>query len=140
MNSLIKRSNTNTSILDDFFDDFFGRPIQRNSGSCMRTDIKELDQGYELVIDVPGFSKEEIKISLNEGYLTIEAEHQEENEDKNGRFVRRERFLGSAARTYYVGEDIAQADIKAAYDKGTLTLQIPKQGTNVKEKQYITIE
>jgi HSP20 family protein len=137
MNSIVK---SNTSLLDDFFDDFFGRPIQRNSTSCMRTDIKEIDNGYELIIDVPGFSKEEIKISLDKGYLTVEAEHQEESEDKKGRFVRRERFLGSAARTYYVGEDIAQKDIKAAYEKGTLTLEIPKQGTNVKEKQYIAIE
>jgi HSP20 family molecular chaperone IbpA len=137
MNNVIR---SNTSLLDDFFDDFFGRPIQRNSTSCMRTDIKEIENGYELIIDVPGFSKEEIKISLDKGYLTVEAEHQEENEDKKGRFVRRERFLGSAARTYYVGDDIAQQDIKAAYEKGTLTLEIPKQGTNVKEKHYIAIE
>jgi len=139
MNSLIKR-NGNLSIFDDFFDDFFARPLQRNSQNCMRTDIKEVDEGYELDIDVPGYGKEDIKISLEKGYLTVEAKREAENEEKNGHFIRRERFLGSAARSFYVGEDIAEKDIKANYDKGIVTLFIPKQGTNVKEKKYIEIE
>jgi len=139
MNSLIKR-NGNLSIFDDFFDDFFVRPLQRNSQNCMRTDIKEVDEGYELDIDVPGYGKEDIKISLEKGYLTVEAKREAENEEKNGHFIRRERFLGSAARSFYVGEDIAEKDIKANYDKGIVTLFIPKQGTNVKEKKYIEIE
>lgn len=138
MNSLIKR-NGNLSILDDFFDDFFARPAVRQNQSCMRTDIKEVEKGYELDIDVPGYGKEDIKISLEKGYLTVEAKKEAENEEKNGHFIRRERFLGSAARSFYVGEDIAEKDIKANYDKGILTLFIPKEGTNVKEKKYIEI-
>lgn len=139
MNSIIKRNN-DLSILDDLFDDFFTRPIQRNGANCMRTDIKEVEDGYQLDIDVPGYGKEDIKISLEKGYLTVEAKHDDEKEEKNGHFIRRERFLGSAARSFYVGDDIAEKDIKAGYDKGILTLSIPKQGTNVKAKKYIEIE
>ena len=106
----------------------------------MKTDIKEVEHGYELDIDVPGYAKEDIKISLEKGYLTIEAKHEEDKEEKKGHFIRRERFLGSSARSFYVGEEIAEKDIKAEYDKGILKLFIPKEGTNVKEKQYIAIE
>ncbi len=139
MNSLIKRDE-GLSILDDFFDDFFTRPIFRTQPQCMRTDIKEVDKGYELDIDVPGYGKEDIKISLDKGYLTVVAKHDEEKEDKDDHFIRRERFLGSAARSFYVGEEIAEKDIKANYEKGILKLFIPKKGTNVKEKKYIAIE
>ena len=106
----------------------------------MRTDIKEIDDGYELHIDVPGFAKEDIKISLEKGYLTVEAKHEEKDEEKNGHYVRRERFLGSTARSFFVGEEIAEKDIKAEYDKGILKLFVPKEGTNIKEKKYISIE
>ncbi|MBN2503909.1 MAG: Hsp20 family protein [Bacilli bacterium] len=139
MNSLIKR-NDGLSILDDFFDDFFTRPGFRQQGQCMRTDIKEVQDGYELDIDVPGYGKEDIKISLDKGYLTVEAKQEEEKEEKESHFIRRERFLGSAARSFYVGDDIAEKDIKANYDKGILKLFIPKKGTNVKQKKYIEIE
>ena len=106
----------------------------------MRTDIKEVEHGYELDIDVPGYGKEDIKISLDKGYLTVEAKHEEDKEEKQGHFIRRERFLGSSARSFYVGDEIAEKDIKAEYDKGILKLFIPKEGTNVKEKKYINIE
>jgi len=142
MNSIIKKDN-NVSILDDFFDDFFTvRPPMRQAAQCMRTDIKEVENGYELVIDVPGFGKDDIKISLEKGYLNIEAkiEEDKENKDAKGHFIRRERFLGSSARSFYVGDDIAEKDIRASYDKGILTVFIPKEGTNVKEKKYISIE
>lgn len=143
MNGLMKRNRTgNLSIFDDFFDDFFAHPLSRHSQNCMRTDIKEVENGYELDIDVPGYGKEDIKISLENGYLTVEATKEKETktEEKQGHFIRRERFLGSAARSFYVGDDIAEKDIKANYDKGILMLFIPKQGTNVKEKKYIEIK
>ncbi len=141
MNNLIKKDN-DLSIFDDFFDDFFVPRPMRQMSQCMKTDIKEVENGYELVVDVPGFDKNDIKISLDKGYLTIEAKAEEEKDDKDkkGHFIRRERFLGSAARSFYVGDDIAEKDIKASYDKGILTLTIPKEGTLVKEKKYIAIE
>lgn len=140
MNNLVKRNN-DFLFLDDFFGDFFPKPLPRPNGSSMRTDIKEVENGYTLEIDVPGFGKEDIKISLDNGYLTVEAVREEKKEEvKNGHYLRRERVLGSAARSFYVGEDIADNDIEASYDKGILTVFVPKQGTNVKEKKYVSIK
>ncbi|MBU1145765.1 MAG: Hsp20/alpha crystallin family protein [Firmicutes bacterium] len=140
MNNIIRRRNNDLSVFDDLFGDFFTRPIFKENVSCMKTDIVEVDTGYELDVDVPGFGKEDIKISLDNGYLTVEAKREENKEEKDNHYIRRERFLGSSARTFYVGEDIAEKDIKAEYDKGILKLFVPKQGTNVKEKKYISIE
>ncbi len=139
MNNLVKRTHS-LPFFDDFFDDFFQRPLAKNGLNCMRTDIQEVENGYTLDIDVPGYGKDDIKISLDNGYLTVEAAQEKNIEENKGHFLRRERFLGSAARSFYVGEDIAQEDIKASYEKGILKLFVPKQGTNVKAKQYIDIE
>ncbi len=139
MNSIIKRNN-DLSFFDDFFDGFFSKPLVSGTSPLMRTDIKELENGYELELDVPGFGKDDIKISLEKGYLTVEVKKDESNEKKNVRYLRQERVYSSCARSFYVGEEIAENDIKANYDKGILSLFIPKQGTNVKEKKYITIE
>jgi HSP20 family protein len=139
MNNLVRRNTNNLSFIDEFFDDFFARPAFKSGGSCMRTDIREVENGYELDIDVPGFAKEDIKISLEKGYLTIEARKDEGKEEKEQHFLRRERFLGSSARSFYVGEEIGVEDIKANHNLGILTVFIPKQGSNVKEKKFINI-
>ena len=138
MTKLVKRNNS-LSFFDDFFDDFF-QPTTRNVSASMKTDILELEKGYELQVDVPGFDKEDIKITLEKGYLTIEAKKEKQEEVKDGHYLKRERFLGTCARSFYVGEEIAEEDIKAEYDKGTLKVFVPKEGTNVKEKKYISIE
>jgi HSP20 family molecular chaperone IbpA len=138
MTKLVKRNNS-LSFFDDFFDDFF-QPATRNVSASMKTDILELEKGYELQIDVPGFDKEDIRISLEKGYLTIEAKKEKEEEKKDLHYLKRERFLGTCARSFYVGEEIAEEDIKAEYDKGTLKVFVPKEGTNVKTKKYIAIE
>lgn len=138
MTKLVKRNNA-LSFFDDFFDDFF-QPTTRTTSGSMKTDIIELENGYELQVDVPGFEKADIKISLDNGYLTVEAKKETEETQKDVHYVKRERFLGTCARSFYVGEEIAEDDIKANYDKGTLTLFVPKEGTNVKEKKYISIK
>lgn len=140
MNGIIRRTTPETEFFDDLFEGFFPKNLTRGTNRCMQTDIKESDKTYTLDIDVPGFGKEDIKITLENGYLTIEAKHEETKENKEAHYLRRERYFGQAARTFYVGDDITQEDIKAGYDKGILTLQIPKQGTLVKEKKYIAIE
>jgi HSP20 family protein len=140
MNGLIKRNNTDSEFFDDFFEGFFPNASVRTTNTGMRTDIKESDKGYTLDIDVPGFGKEDIKITLENGYLTIEARREESKESKEAHYLRRERYFGQTARTFYVGDGIAQEDIHAAYDKGILSLQIPKQGTLIKEKKYISIQ
>ena len=111
----------------------------------MKTDIKETDDGYELVIDLPGFKKEEVKASLENGYLTISAEKaldEDEKEKKSGRYIRRERYEGSCSRSFYVGEDVTEEDIKANFQHGILTLFVPKKEAKpaVEEKKTISIE
>ena len=141
MNAIIRRNNDNDlDIFNDFFDGFFPGFANRQVNHCMRTDIRQTEEGYTLQIDVPGFAKEDIKISLENGYLTVEAKKEESKEDKGAHFLRKERTFGSAARSFYVGDDVAEQDVKAAIDKGVLTLSIPHQGTNVKAKKFISIE
>lgn len=123
----------------DVFDDFFTTNNSKRTASSMKTDILELDNGYELNVDVPGFSKADIKISLDKGYLNIEAKKEAVKEDNGTHYLRRERFFGTCARSFYVGDDIQEEDIKAKYDKGILNLFIPKEGTNKKETKYIDI-
>ena len=129
------------SLLDDFFDDSFRR---FNSGELMRTDIKETDQGYELTVNMPGVHKEDVKAELKDGYLTIGASVNKNNDqkDQEGRYIRRERYSGSCSRSFYVGEDVKQEDIKARFEDGTLKLVVPKKEAKpaVEEKKYISIE
>ncbi|MDD3123060.1 MAG: Hsp20/alpha crystallin family protein [Candidatus Izemoplasmatales bacterium] len=139
MNNVVKRNN-DFFYFDNFFDGFLTKPLSKTNSSCMKTDIQELESGYSLDIDVPGYGKEEIKISLDNGYLTVEANQEEVKEEEKRHYLRRERFIGSLARSFYVGDGISESDIKASYDKGILKLFIPKQGTNIKEKKYISIE
>lgn len=142
MNFVVKRNNQNNlSFIDEFFDDFFTRGgFQNRTSSCMRTDIREVEKGYELDIDVPGYAKEDIMISLDKGYLTIEAKKETSNEESNKHYLRRERVVGNAARSFYVGDHIQETDIKASYNNGILTVSIPKERTNQKEKKMIAIE
>ncbi len=140
------------------FDDFFGFPFyeDRNTRkaekpqydfrkSLMQTDIQESEGGYELQIDLPGFQKENVTASLEKGYLTITAtkKSQEETKDtQNGRYIRRERFEGTCKRTFYVGEDVTEEEIRGRFENGTLKLTVPKKEKQpaVEMKKYIAIE
>ncbi len=124
----------------DIFDDFFTSRSSRRNTSAMKTDIIQLEDGYELQIDVPGFGKDDIRISLDKGYLNIEAKKEEVKEENDKHYLRRERFLGTCARSFFVGEDIQEEDIKAKYENGILNLFIPKEGTNKKVMKYINIQ
>ena len=117
--------------------------IMRNN--LMKTDIKEMKDGYELEIDLPGFKKDEVTAELKDGYLTVSAAKgldQDEQEKETGRYIRRERYAGACQRSYYVGEDITEEDIKAEFKHGILKLFVPKKEAKpaVEEKKYITIE
>ena len=142
-------------LFDDFMRDFpfsdkdmkrMERKLYGHHGkNMMKTDIKELNNGYELEMDLPGFAKDEVKASLENGYLTISAAKgldQDEKEKKTGKYIRRERYAGACQRTFYVGEDVAQEDIKAEFKHGILKLFIPKKEAKpaVEEKKYISIE
>ena len=115
------------------------------SKNLMKTDIKELDHGYELMMDLPGFSKDEIKVSLENGYLTISAAKgldKDQQDQQTGHYIRRERYAGACERSFYVGEDVTQEDIKGEFKHGILKLSIPKKEAKpvVEGKQYISIE
>lgn len=133
--------------MNDFDSSFFGRrnPLYgKNAKNLMKTDIKEAEDGYELAMDLPGFKKEEIHAELKDGYLTVSAEKglSKEQQDQNGRYIRRERYSGSMSRSFYVGEAVQQEDIHAKFENGILRLNIPKKELQPKvpEKQYIAIE
>lgn len=137
------------SLVDEFFDDF-ARPVRNAvrysapTANMMRTDVKETETGYELDIDFPGYKKEDVKAELKDGYLIINAatDHSNEEKDTDGRYIRRERYYGTCSRSFYVGENIEQTDIKAKFEDGTLKVFVPKkeQRPAVEESKYIAIE
>ena len=139
------------NLMDDFFGDwdrnFFRnyRPaVSTERASLMRTDIKETESGYDLDVELPGYKKEDLSLELNGGYLNISAEKNSTNEEKDteGRVIRRERYSGSMKRSFYVGEDITEEDIKARFEDGILKLHVPKKVVEeqIPEKKYISIE
>ncbi len=124
--------------LFDVFDDFF-KPMFFEETKELRTDIKENETSYELDLELPGYAKDEIKVSLENGYLTVSAEKQKK-EDDGKKYLRRE-IHESTSRSYYVGTDIEQSEIKAKYDNGILSLTVPKaQPKKLPEKNFIAIE
>ena len=117
----------------------------RRGKNLMKTDVKETDQGYELEMDLPGFTKDEVKVSLENGYLTIQAAKgldQDEQEKDTGRYIRRERYAGACERSFYVGENMVEEDIKGEFKHGILKLFIPKKEEKpaIEQKKYIMIE
>lgn len=134
----------------DMFDDFFGypfetvRPHEMMKPDLMKTDIRETDRGYEITMNIPGVKKENVKAELKDGYLTIQATTNSSNDeqDDHGRYIRRERHYGTCSRSFYVGEEVTQEEIKAKFEDGTLKLLVPKKEAKpaVEEKRYITIE
>lgn len=142
-----------SSLLDPWFDnrgfeDMEKKLYGHRAKNVMNTDVRESDTGYEMEIDLPGFSKDEITVELTNGYLTISAakgfdkdEAESEEEAKHGRYIRRERYAGSCQRSYYVGEQYRQEDIKAKFEHGILTLSIPKKSAQeLESRNYIAIE
>lgn len=136
------------NLVDDFFDDFdhsfFNHAVSgRQAQALMRTDIRETDTGYELDVELPGYKKEDIKLELNDGYLNITAEkHQnKEEKDQNGKLIRQERFAGSMQRSFYVGDEITEEDVRARFEDGVLKLELPKKDAKqIPQKKTIAIE
>ena len=131
---------------EDLFDDWMNWPWSRsyNYNTLMKTDVRDTKDSYELDIDMPGFAKEDIKAELKDGYLTISAASKKDNDqkDENGKYIRRERYAGSCSRSFYVGDQISQEDVKAKFENGILKLSIPKKEEKpaVEENKYISIE
>lgn len=120
------------------FDDFFNDGTTQST--ILKTDIKEKDGMYELNIEVPGIKKEDIQIELNQGYLKITTTRTQEKEE-NEKFVRKERYVGTCSRSFYIGDGYKQEDIKASFDNGELKITLPTEAKKQEEtKQLISIE
>ena len=133
----------NDNLMDDFFNDCF--PVNRqtvNQTGLMRTDIRETANGYELDVELPGYKKEDLKLELKDGYLSISASHTENNDekDKSGKVIRQERYIGSMNRSFYVGDQMKEEDIKASFDNGVLKLNVPKKDVKAIQPEHKYIE
>lgn len=138
------------SVFDDLMDfsfpefpDIDKKLYGKHAKNMMKTDIRENEGSYELVVDLPGFKKDEIQVQLENGYLTISAAKglDKDETDKKGRYIRQERYAGSMSRSFYVGENITEEDIHGKFENGILKLDIPKvEEKKVEQKKYIAIE
>lgn len=135
---------SNRLFNDMFRDPFFTRPFENASSQIMKTDIHESDNTYTVDMELPGFAKEDIKADLKNGYLTITANRTDEKEEKNerGECIHKERYTGTCSRSFYVGDQITQDDIKASFKDGILSLSVPKEAPKAIEEQpkFIPIE
>lgn len=128
--------------LFDAIDDLF-RPVFPEETDCLKADISETDEDYRIAIAAPGFNKEQIKLTLENGYLNVicnKKESQESKDKKSGEIYRRKEISEYATRSFYVGDDVAKEDVRAKYENGVLSLEIPKIAPKLPEKTYITIE
>lgn len=135
-------------IFDDFMDGFEFPDISKelygkHAKHVMKTDVRELEHGYEIVVDLPGFKKEEIELAFENGYLNISAAKglDKDETDKQGRYIRQERYAGAMSRSFYVGENLTEEDIHAKFENGILKLDVPKKEAQAIEgKKCIAIE
>lgn len=137
---MIPRIKNEFDLLGEMFADPF---FTEHESKIMKTDIKEKADKYLIGIELPGYQKENIKIDVEDGYLTVHAEINSDNEEKEeGKFVRRERYVGSCSRSFYVGNEVKSEDIKASFKNGILKIEVPKKEykKELPEKKYIEIE
>ena len=127
-------------LLDDVFGDAF---FNERASKLMKTDIKEKEDKYVIDIDLPGYEKEGIELNIQDGYLTVHATvNKDEKDEEKGKFVRKERFSGECTRSFYVGENVTEDEIKAKFRYGTLTIEVPKkeEKKEIAERKCIPIE
>lgn len=135
-------------LFDDFMDDFAFPDIDKklygkHAAHIMKTDVKEKDNTYEVDIDLPGFKKDEIQIQLENGYVTVSAAKglDKDEKDKEGKYIRRERYAGNVSRSFYVGDNVRKEDIHPKFENGILSFTVPKEQKAVeKNSHFIAIE
>lgn len=125
-------------LFDEMFENIFKDTQARTT--YLATDLKESEDSYKLLIDVPGVSKENLKLTLDKGYLTIEVSQTDEIKDENERYLKQERRSVNVKRSYYVGDTFTEEDINASLENGVLTLNFPKEGTKQEQTKYIEIK
>ena len=137
---MIPRRKNEFDLLGEMFEDPF---FTEHESKIMKTDIKEKKDKYLIDVELPGYEKENIKIDVEDGYLTVHAEIDSNKEEKEeGKFVRKERYVGSCSRSFYVGTEIQAEDIKASFKNGMLKIEVPKkeEKKELPEKRYIQID
>lgn len=115
----------------------------KHASHVMKTDVREKEDGYEVIMDLPGFKKEEIEVQLENGYLSVSAAKglDKEEKDQKGKYIRRERYAGTMSRSFYVGENVTENDIHARFEDGVLHLEVPKQEAKaIETRKRIAIE
>lgn len=138
-------------LFDDFFGDSFSMmptfggkdPLYGKHGAnIMKTDVRETDTSYELDVDLPGFKKDDVSLQLENGYLTITAGKglDKDEKDKEGKYIRRERYSGTCSRSFYVGDGLQPTDINAKFEDGILKVSMPKTAPKQEKNNYIAIE
>ena len=135
-------------LFDDFMDDFAFPDIDKklygkHAAHIMKTDVKEKDNTYEVDIDLPGFKKGEIQIQLENGYVTVSAAKglDKDEKDKEGKYIRRERYAGNVSRSFYVGDNVRKEDIHPKFENGILSFTVPKEQKALeKNSHFIAIE
>ena len=141
-------------MFNDFDDDLFAAAprhpghnlmrLPKPDMGLMRTDVKENKKNYQLSIELPGYKKDDVKVKLDKGVLTVSAtRHEEKSDEKDGKIIRHERYFGSVSRSWYVGEELKQQDVKANYKNGILSLIVPKVEAKAdlpETDKYIAIE
>ena len=135
-----RRNGNGLDFWDEVLPDSF---FTEKESKLMKTDLKEKDGKYFLEIDIPGYEKEGIELNIQDGYLTVHASvNKEENDEEKGRFVRKERYSGACSRSFYVGENVTEDEIKAKFRNGTLTIEVPKkeEKKEIAERKCIPIE
>ena len=145
----------NDDLMDDLFNDNWERDFDRamqtmqprsmfgkRSANVMKTDVRETKDGYDVFVDLPGFKKEDVKLDLQNGYLTITANRSEnlDEKDNEGRYIRHERCTGSCARSFYVGEELKPTDVAAKFENGILELKLPKAEKQLPDEPSPLIE
>ena len=139
---MIPRKRNEFDLFRDFFegDEFF--PIRRES-TIMKTDIRDKKDKYIIEMDLPGYEKENINLSLKDGYLEVTAEvKKEDDKEEKGKYVHKERYYGHCSRSFYVGEQIKDEDVSAEFKNGILKICIPKKedGKELSEAKHIEIK
>lgn len=139
---------------EDLFDDFFGDPFEmmvpqsrnplygKHAKNLMKTDVRETEDSYELDIDLPGFKKDEITVEVKNGCLNISAAKglDKEEKDKDGKYIRQERYAGSCSRSFYIGNEIDPAAVTAKFENGILQISVPKASRQLPAKSTVEIK
>ncbi len=143
MPSIFGENLFNDDWMDFNFPDIDKALYGKHAQNVMKTDVRETESGYELDVDLPGFKKDEISAQLDNGYLTISASKglDKDEEKKNGKYIRKERYAGAMSRSFYVGDGLSQSDIKAKYEDGILKISVPKMDKKaIESSKAIAIE